>query len=57
MCGLKTVITAERFCRLFHEIHAFLRPQSQRNQLLSLARRRDIHQKRFTYLLEMLAAA
>jgi hypothetical protein len=57
MCGLKTVITAERFCRLFDEIHAFLRPQSQRNQLLSLARRRDIHQKRFTYLLEMLAAA
>ena len=57
MCGLKTVITAERFCRLFDEIRAFLRLQSQRNQSLSLVLRRDIHQKRFTYLLEMLAAA
>jgi hypothetical protein len=35
----------------------FLLPQSQRNQSLSLARRRDIHQKWFAYLLEMMAAA
>jgi hypothetical protein len=47
----------ERFCRLFDEIRVFLLPQSQRNQSLSLARRRDIHQKWFTYLLEMMAAA
>jgi hypothetical protein len=57
MCGLKTVITAERFCRLFHEFRAFLRLQSRRNQSLSLVLRRDIHQKRLTYLLEMMTTA
>jgi hypothetical protein len=57
MCGLKTVITAERFCRLFDEFRAFLRLQSQRNQSLSLVLRRDIHQKRLTYLLEMMTTA
>jgi hypothetical protein len=57
MCGLKMVITAERFCRLFDEFRAFLRLQSQRNQSLSLARRRDIHQRRLTYVLEMLTTA
>jgi hypothetical protein len=57
MCGLKTVITAECFCRLFDEFRAFLRLQSQRNQSLSLARRRDIHQKRLTYLLAIMTTA
>jgi hypothetical protein len=29
-----------RFCRLFDEVRAFLRPQSHRNQFLSLKQRR-----------------
>jgi hypothetical protein len=56
MCGLKTAITAERFCRLFDEIRVFLQPPLQHKPSLSLPRRRDIHQKRLTYLLAMMAA-
>jgi hypothetical protein len=55
-CGLKTVAAA-CFCRLFDEIRAFLRPQSLRNQPLSLARRQDIHQEWFTHLLEVVVTA
>lgn len=57
MCGFKTFATAARFCRIFDEIRAFLRPQSRRNQSLSLKQRRAIHQERFTHLLAMMAAA
>jgi hypothetical protein len=42
MYGLKTFDNAARFCRLFDEIRAFLRPLSQRNQPLSGAAT-DIH--------------
>jgi transposase-like protein len=35
-CGLKTFATAARFCRLFDELQAFLRPQSPHHQRLSL---------------------
>jgi putative transposase len=55
--GLKTFATASRFCRLFDEIRAFLRPQLRRNQPLSLAQRRDIHRVRFANLMGMIAAA
>jgi putative transposase len=55
--GLKTFATAGRFCRVFDEIHAFLRPQSHRNQSLTLAQRRRIHQDRFSQLMGMMAAA
>ena len=55
--GLKTFATAGRFCRAFDEIHAFLRPQSHRNQSLTLAQRRRIHQDRFSQLMGMMAAA
>ena len=55
--GLKTFDTAERFCRLFDEIRAFLRLQSQHNQLLTLAQRRHIHRERFTDLMGMIAVA
>jgi transposase-like protein len=54
--GLKTFGTAGRFCRLFDEIRAFLRPRSQPNQPLTLAQRRHIHRERFTDLMGMLAA-
>jgi putative transposase len=55
--GLKTFDTAERFWRLFDEIRAFLRPQSQHNQPLTRAQRRHIHRERFTDLMGMIAAA
>jgi putative transposase len=55
--GLKTFATAARFCHVFDEIRAFLRPQPHRNQPLTLAQRRDIHQARFAHLLELVAAA
>jgi putative transposase len=48
---------APRFCHVFDEIRAFLRPQCYRNQLLTLAQRRRIHQARFTELMGMMAVA
>jgi putative transposase len=54
--GLKTFATAARFCLVFDEIRAFLRPQSHRNQALTLARRRHIHQDRCAQLMGMMAA-
>jgi putative transposase len=56
MGGFKHGRTTARFCRAFDEVRAFLRPQSRRNQPLSLAQRRDIYQDRFGQLMEMLAA-
>jgi putative transposase len=55
--GFKHGNTAARFCRTFDEVRAFLRPQSQRNQPLSLAQRRDIHRDRFGQLMEIVVAA
>jgi putative transposase len=57
MCGFKAFATAARFCCIFDEIRAFLRPQSHRNQFLSLKQRRAIHQEQFAHLLEMMAVA
>jgi putative transposase len=57
MGGFKHRNTAARFCRLFDEVRAFLRPQSQRNQPLSLAQRRCIHRDGFAQLMGMMAAA
>jgi putative transposase len=57
MCGFKTFGTAAVFCRLFDEIRAFFRPQSQRRQSLTLVQRRDIYQERFTHLMGTMAAA
>jgi putative transposase len=55
--GLKTFATAARFCRVFDEIRAFLRPQSHRNQPLTLEERRRIHRERFADVMGMMAAA
>jgi putative transposase len=57
MCGFKAFATAACFCRVFDEIRAFLRPQSHRNQPVTLAQRRAIHQDRFAQLMGMMAAA
>jgi putative transposase len=43
MGGFNHGSTAARFCRVFDEIRVFLRPQSYRNQPLSLAQRRCFH--------------
>jgi putative transposase len=56
-CGLKTFATTVRFCHCFEEIRAFLRPQSHRNQPLTLAQRRRTHQERFTQVMGIIAAA
>ena len=55
--GLKTFATAERFFYIFDEIRAFLRPQSHRNQALTLAHRWHIYQDRYAQLMGMMAAA
>jgi putative transposase len=39
MAGFKHGTTVVRFCRVFDEVRTFLRPQSHRNQHLSLAQR------------------
>jgi transposase-like protein len=57
MCGFKHGTTAVRFCRLCDEIRAFLRPQSHRNQFLSLKQRRATYQERLAQLMRMVAAA
>jgi putative transposase len=57
MGGFKTFPTAARFCRLFDEIRGFFRPQSHRNQSLSLKQRRAVHQERFAQLMSLMAAA
>jgi putative transposase len=57
MGGFKRDTTAARFCRLFDEVRAYLRPQSRRNQALSLKQRRAIHQERFTQLMSLMATA
>jgi putative transposase len=56
MSGFKQGESAARFCRLFDEIRAFLRPQSRRNQTVSLQQRRDLHQDRFAQLIGLMAA-
>ena len=57
MCGFKHGTMAARFCRLFKEVHAFLRPQSQHNQPLPFKQRRAIHQERFAQLMSLTAIA
>ncbi len=56
-CGFKTFATAGCFYRVVDEIRAFLRPQSHRNQPLTLAQRRCIHRERFAHLMGTIAAA
>jgi putative transposase len=54
--GLKTFVTAARFCGVFDELRAFLRPQSHHNQPLTLAQRRCIHRERFAHVMAFMAA-
>jgi putative transposase len=55
--GPRNLRTAAHVCRVFDEVRAFLRPQSRRNQQLSLAQRRTIHQERCRQLVGLMATA
>ena len=57
MGGFKAFPTAARFCRLFDELRSFFRPQSYRNECLSLHQRRCLYRDRFAQLMGMMAAA
>ena len=57
MGGFTHGTTAARFCRLFDEMRAFLRPQFHCNQSLSLTQRLALHQERFANLMSLMAAA
>jgi transposase-like protein len=55
--GLKTFATATHFCCIFGDLGAFLRPQSHRNQSLTLEQRWGIHKERLAELMGLMAAA
>jgi transposase-like protein len=55
--GFKTFATAARFCCVFDEIRTFFCPQSRRNQFLTLAQRRSIHQEQSAQVMGIMAAA
>jgi putative transposase len=57
MCGFKHGTAAARFCRLFDDVRAFLRPQSHRSESLSLMQRRAVHQERFAQLMSLMGTA
>jgi len=57
MCGFKSFMSAERFCRVHDEVRNFLRPRSRRNEVVSLAQRRQLSVCRMRALLTSLAAA
>jgi transposase-like protein len=57
MGGFKAFPTAAPFCRLFDELRALFRPQSHRNQCLSVRQLRCLHRDRFAQFMGMMAAA
>jgi|SRR5581483_1692101 len=46
MCGFKSFVSAERFCRVYDEVRHFLRARSRRNETTSLAWQRWQQHKR-----------
>ncbi len=40
LLGFKALAAAQRFCRVFEEVHQYLRPRQRMGQLVSLAQRR-----------------
>jgi transposase-like protein len=57
MGGFKSKESATRFCRAYDEVRHFLRLQSQRNEVISLAQRHILYTARTRVLLTSLAAA
>jgi len=57
MCGFKSFVSAERFCRVYEEVRHFFRARSQRNQWLSLAWQRTPHCGQMRVLMATLTVA
>ena len=57
MCGFKSFMSAERFCRIYEEVRHFLRARCRRNETISLAWQRTLHVGRMRVLMATLAAA
>jgi putative transposase len=57
MCGFKSFVSAQRFCRVYDEVRAFFRAQSQRKESVSLGLQRVVHVGRMRVLMGSLAAA
>ncbi len=57
MCGFKSFVSAERFCRVYDEVRAFFRARSQRNESVSLGLQRALHLGRVRVFMASLAVA
>jgi len=57
MCGFKSFVSAERFCRVYEEVRRFFRSRSQRNESVSLPCQRTLHLGRMRVLMATLAVA
>ena len=57
MRGFKAFRAAERFCRGYDELRAFLRPRTRHRQHVPASRRRLLHLRRATAVLTILQAA
>jgi len=57
MCGFKSFVSAERFCRVYEEVRNFFRVRSRRNEAVSLAWQRTLHLGRVRVLMSTLTVA
>jgi putative transposase len=57
MCGFKSFVSAERFCRAYDELRDFFRARSQRKELVPLGVQRVLHIGRMRVLMGSLAVA
>jgi putative transposase len=57
MCGFKSFVSAERFCRVYDEVRTFFRARSQRNEPVSLGLQRVVPVGRMRILMGSLAVA
>jgi transposase-like protein len=57
MCGFKSFVSAEQFCRVYEEVRNFLRIRSQWNEAVSLGWQRALHLGRMRVLMATLAVA
>ena len=51
MCGFKSFVAAERFCRVYEEVRTFFRVRSRRNEAVALAWPRALHRGRMRALM------
>ena len=57
MCGFKSFVSAERFCRVYEEVRNFFRARARRHELVSLTWQRAPHLGRMRVLMATLAVA